>query len=547
MTGSSDHESAVMPSHSSDSMRSHESAQPLSSRNTGSFLTSSEPSSPMPGSSLSTPQTLTAPSSLHSPKIQASLSQNEEFSVTDTHAIAMPQLEPTSDPAFLGVQQLERQQAEVEMKRALAAQQQTQQVLIDIVNAPEPPASNDDDTAPSSTTPQGDDMNNTTENKGQLPHSSSIGRFFFAPMQKQSRHRSTSSAEILDGSKHQRGDSTVILSPMPRDEEDDMYTGQAKPLVYGYLYKLGRNGVWQKRFFETDGVNLTYYKNNKRTKILATLDLCKVGDICIDDSDMKESTFTIQVADRPYYLRADDSSTCKDWVINLNRIREARVHLGGVQLVPSQYWSDERNRSDSGDFGPRVLVSANRERTHRASYADVSFLNDTEGIGVELTPSDEYGCVTRETQPHSQNSDLNAFLRPDMMARWQKRRTSMQLLKYKLTQWARRIRALRGCVGSDPALSNYSGEMYAVGSGVDGPHQNQHDETDNTHNFYTPEISGGPSAWIGKETEIVNRSMVVSEVDALKGTPIIKHKRSPVAENPPPAQSYEAEDIRHLD
>ena len=53
--------------------------------------------------------------------------------------------------------------------------------------------------------------------------------------------------------------------------------GEIKPLVYGYLYKLGRNGHWQRRFFETNGERLTYYKNVKRTTVLATLDLCKVS------------------------------------------------------------------------------------------------------------------------------------------------------------------------------------------------------------------------------------------------------------------------------
>ena len=47
-------------------------------------------------------------------------------------------------------------------------------------------------------------------------------------------------------------------------------------LIFGYLHKLGRNGHWQRRFFESDGSSLTYYKSGKRNKVLATLDLCKV-------------------------------------------------------------------------------------------------------------------------------------------------------------------------------------------------------------------------------------------------------------------------------
>ena len=62
----------------------------------------------------------------------------------------------------------------------------------------------------------------------------------------------------------------------PYLDEDEL-----KPLIYGYLHKLGRNGHWQKRFFETNGERLTYYKSVKRKKILATLDLCKVRMLLI--------------------------------------------------------------------------------------------------------------------------------------------------------------------------------------------------------------------------------------------------------------------------
>ncbi len=59
--------------------------------------------------------------------------------------------------------------------------------------------------------------------------------------------------------------------------EPDLDDGEVRPMVYGYLHKLGRNGHWQCRFFESDGERLTYYKNDKRTNVLATLDLCKVS------------------------------------------------------------------------------------------------------------------------------------------------------------------------------------------------------------------------------------------------------------------------------
>lgn len=47
----------------------------------------------------------------------------------------------------------------------------------------------------------------------------------------------------------------------------------------GYLYKKTRDGRWQRRFFETHSVYLTYYKSKKKQKILAALGLAQVGEI----------------------------------------------------------------------------------------------------------------------------------------------------------------------------------------------------------------------------------------------------------------------------
>ncbi len=65
-------------------------------------------------------------------------------------------------------------------------------------------------------------------------------------------------------------------------EEPYLDEDELKPLIYGYLHKLGRNGHWQKRYFETNGERLTYYKSVKRTKVLATLDLCKVSELFVN-------------------------------------------------------------------------------------------------------------------------------------------------------------------------------------------------------------------------------------------------------------------------
>ena len=49
--------------------------------------------------------------------------------------------------------------------------------------------------------------------------------------------------------------------------------------IAGYLLKKSKDGVWQKRYFETNGTFLTYYKSKKMTKLLAALNMPNVGAI----------------------------------------------------------------------------------------------------------------------------------------------------------------------------------------------------------------------------------------------------------------------------
>ena len=64
----------------------------------------------------------------------------------------------------------------------------------------------------------------------------------------------------------------------------------------GYLYKKTRDGRWLKRWFETSGVYLTYYKSKKMEKLLAALSLPQVGGIRIisadEDPDKIEGTYS---------------------------------------------------------------------------------------------------------------------------------------------------------------------------------------------------------------------------------------------------------------
>lgn len=49
--------------------------------------------------------------------------------------------------------------------------------------------------------------------------------------------------------------------------------------ISGFLLKKSKEGAWQRRYFETNGPFLTYYKTKKKSKLLAALNLVDVDDI----------------------------------------------------------------------------------------------------------------------------------------------------------------------------------------------------------------------------------------------------------------------------
>ena len=205
-------------------------------------------------------------------------------------------------------------------------------------------------------------------------------------------------------------------------------------LIYGYLQKLGRNGKWQTRWFETDGECLTYYKSSKRIKLLATLDLAKVGSIVVNHDDPKGCSFTINISERPYLLRADSKAACKDWVITLNRVKEARMQEGNVKLMmPSLIQPPDLL---DHNHTPRVVVVANRQRTRAV---DEEIMQSWETIAWENNPAAPpsnsfYGDVA----PPSSNR----------LARWQKPRTSLSRIASKLLRWAKSLRKY-GCTDAE--------------------------------------------------------------------------------------------------
>jgi hypothetical protein len=98
-------------------------------------------------------------------------------------------------------------------------------------------------------------------------------------------------------------------------------------LLQGYLQKKTRDGRWQKRWFETSGVYLTYYKSKKMEKLLAALSLPQVAGIRVVDMDAAENPerldglFALELSSRVYILRAKSNEEAALWVKTLLKLR----------------------------------------------------------------------------------------------------------------------------------------------------------------------------------------------------------------------------------
>lgn len=77
-------------------------------------------------------------------------------------------------------------------------------------------------------------------------------------------------------------------SLLDRSDSIDTSSDQNSSLILlsGYLYKKSQSGNWQRRYFETNGSHLAYYKTHKMTKLLAAVSMPQVGAIqVVDDGE----------------------------------------------------------------------------------------------------------------------------------------------------------------------------------------------------------------------------------------------------------------------
>ena len=120
----------------------------------------------------------------------------------------------------------------------------------------------------------------------------------------------------------------MMSSPSSADKSTVASMISSDSLVSGYLYKKTRDGRWQKRWFETSGVYLTYYKSKQLDKLLAALSLPAVSGIRQVAVDNKEENpdgldglFALDLNARVYILRAKNDKEAVNWVGVLQQLQ----------------------------------------------------------------------------------------------------------------------------------------------------------------------------------------------------------------------------------
>jgi len=262
------------------------------------------------------------------------------------------------------------------------------------------------------------------------------------------------------------------------DDEGSMPRGA---IIFGYLQKQGRNGKWQTRWFESDGECLTYYKSSKRSKLLATLDLAKVGKIGINKTDPNGYSFTINISQRLYHLRADGKESCRDWVITLNRVKEARLQEGNVKLVNSQ----PPDLLDSVSC-PRIVVVSGRQRTHAVDDEDIHTW-ETNG-GWDGNPA---------------STEDSGYIHASSAAKWKKSTRKLTRLASKVLRWARSIRKRSTCTDAE---NHVVLDHHVHPPGHDYYPQKRSGSSKNVQSRENPKL-GDHDVWIGNEAVEMTTSL----------------------------------------
>lgn len=156
--------------------------------------------------------------------------------------------------------------------------------------------------------------------------------------------------------------------------DDDRYSFRRNDAtISGYLMKQSSSGAWQKRYFETSGGYLTYYKNHNMSKLLAAIAVPQVGGIRrvgpISDNYGSGVVFEIELKDRKYQLRAANEDEAQQWIDFLIDLRDGNLHSNTANPMNSfsnngsgsyDSFTDRRSRQQSDPAATATLNKSTR-------------------------------------------------------------------------------------------------------------------------------------------------------------------------------------------
>jgi PH domain len=150
----------------------------------------------------------------------------------------------------------------------------------------------------------------------------------------------------------------------------------------GYLLKYSSTGLHRKRFFELNGEYLTYFKTERKRKLLEAISIPSAACIRLTEYSHGASkpaisvgcckTILIDMRDRQYELLADTVEDARSWMKELTKIREAELIKSLLERSIRQNWTFTlsgkavRNRSTESFKRQKEAESSSKSEHHVA-------------------------------------------------------------------------------------------------------------------------------------------------------------------------------------
>ena len=173
----------------------------------------------------------------------------------------------------------------------------------------------------------------------------------------------------------------------------------------GYLLKNSSVGIYRKRFFEINGDYLTYFKTEKKRKLLEAISIPGAVNIrLIDDysngsnmmsPSISSKSILIDTRDRQYELLADTVEEAQLWLNELLAIRETALITSHLEKSIRQTWLF----TSSGKAVRRDAESSNcmyREAGRDSEITSAAVTIDNDREETRLTTEDTVAAPAKK-------------------------------------------------------------------------------------------------------------------------------------------------------